>query len=504
MSRTRKFLYNSITTAIQQIAIMIAGFIVPYAMLVSYGSEINGLTSSITQFISYFLIVEAGLANAAVYVLYKPLAENDHKQINSIVSAAKRYYLISGYIFSLLTFGLAILYPMFIKTPELKSFEVSILVLAIGGIGALDFFTMAKYRVLLTADQRTYVISITTIIFIIINTAIIFVLAHYKINIVLLRVISLSSIFLRSFILYYYVKKRYEYIDYNELPNNTALNKRWDALYLQVLGSIQIGTPVVLATIFTSLKMVSVYTIFNMVIGGVNGVLSIFITGLPASFGDIITRKEQITLQRAYKEFEFLYYSLICIVYSVTMVTIMPFIRIFTKGITDINYNLPFIGFLFVLNGLLYNIKTPQGMLVLSAGLFKETRVQTTIQGVIAILVAIILAPSLGLSGILIGSILSNLYRDIDFLFFVPRNITKLEVRDSIYRMFRVFVTACIIYIPTIYINLHIDSYMKWFVYALTVCMISSLLVFIVGIIFDRKEIIHIYNRVLTVRRKTI
>ena len=66
---------------------MIAGFIVPKIMLLNYGSEINGLVSSITQFINYFVIVEAGLTAAAVF-LYKPLAENQHK-INEVVSTTK-------------------------------------------------------------------------------------------------------------------------------------------------------------------------------------------------------------------------------------------------------------------------------------------------------------------------------------------------------------------------------------------------------------------------------
>jgi len=151
-----------------------------------------------------------------------------------------------------------------------------------------------------------------------------------------------------------------------------------------ILGAVHIGAPAVILTLITkNLKLVSVYTIFNMVIAGINGILSIFISGLSASFGDVIAKGETTVLQKAYREVvEFAYYGLITLVYSIAFVTIMPFIKIYTKGVTDINYDVPLIGFLFVLNGLLYNIKTPQGMLVISAGLFKETKVQTTIQGV--------------------------------------------------------------------------------------------------------------------------
>ena len=163
-----------------------------------------------------------------------------------------------------------------------------------------------------------------------------------------------------------------------------------------------------------------------MVIASLNGILSIFKSGLSASFGDVIARGETKTLQIAYSEFEFSYYVLITIVYSIAFVTIMPFIRIYTNGITDFIYDVPIVGFLFVLNGLLYNVKTPQGMLVISAGMFKETRIQTTIQGAIAVIVGAILVPYYGVVGVLMGSILSNIYRDIDLLYFIPRNLTKL------------------------------------------------------------------------------
>ena len=91
MSRTKHFFYNTLSTALLQLLTLLAGFIVPKTMLVYYGSEINGLISSILQFIAYFNLVEAGLSGAAIYALYNPLAQNDQGSINGIVSAAKRF-----------------------------------------------------------------------------------------------------------------------------------------------------------------------------------------------------------------------------------------------------------------------------------------------------------------------------------------------------------------------------------------------------------------------------
>ena len=201
MTRTKKFFYNSISTAFYQIVLMITGFITPRIMLKYYGSEINGLVSSINQFIVYFNLVEAGLSGAAIYALYKPLAENNHKAINSIVSAARKFYTQSGYIFVSLTIGLSIFYPYFVKSQILTPLNVGLLVLILGTNGALEFFTLSKYRVLLTADQKTYVISLASIVYLVIKYCYCSYFRNNASKYHLLRLVVLLSIFLRSFIL---------------------------------------------------------------------------------------------------------------------------------------------------------------------------------------------------------------------------------------------------------------------------------------------------------------
>lgn len=496
MSRTKTFMYNTISTGILQIITMIAGFIVPRIMLIYYGSEVNGLVSSITQFISYFNLVEAGLASAAIYALYKPISEKNYKGINEIISAAKNFYFKSGYIFIGLVIGLSIIYPFFVESELVSNIEIAFLVLVLGINGVLEFFTLAKYRVLLSADQKVYIISIATTIHIVINTIIVIILSMLNINIVLLRALATISIFIRTIILTIYCRKKYKFLNYSEKPNEAALNKRWDALFLQILGVVHTGTPIILITIIIrDLKIVSIYTIFNMVIAGINGVLSIFINGLYASFGEIIAKNEIKTLQKAYSEFEFIYYILLSIVYSITFLMFMPFIKVYTFGISDINYNLPILGFLFVLNGLLYNIKTPQGMLVISAGLYKETKKQTIIQGILAIVLGAILAKYIGIYGVIIGSIISNLYRDVDLVMFIPKNVTKLDYRITIKRIFRIFLSVFISTFLLKYIEFKSENLIEWMLLAFIVSVLVTMLSLILNFIFDKKEFLNVINR---------
>lgn len=99
MSRTEKFIKNTIGAAVLQSVTLAVGFIIPHVLLVHYGSEVNGLISSLTQFISYFSLLEAGLSGAVVFSLYKPLAQGQTDEISGIVAGAKRFYIQTGYFF---------------------------------------------------------------------------------------------------------------------------------------------------------------------------------------------------------------------------------------------------------------------------------------------------------------------------------------------------------------------------------------------------------------------
>jgi len=496
MSRSKFFFYNSLSSAAMQVIIMISGFIVPRIMLEYYGSEINGLVSSIMQFIGYFRLVEAGLSGAAIYALYTPLANKDYALVNSIIVAAKEFYHKSGYIFIGLVLILALIFPFIVDTEILSSTSISILVIVLGFSGIFEFLTLAKYRVFLTADQKTYIVSISTIAHIVVSTVIIVALAKLHTNIVLLKAVALLSIVFRILILYTYTKMRYKYLDFKAKPDYSSLSKRWYALYLQILGTVQLGAPVIILTIFLKdLKIVSVYVIFNMVMSGINNLLGVFISGLAASFGNVIAKGQIDILKKSFREFEYFYYFLLSLFYAVTFVTIMPFIRIYTHGITDISYDLPLLGFLFVLNGLFYNLKTPEGMLVISAGLFKETSIQTTIQGLIIVIFGVILVNIYGIYGVLIASILSNVYRVIDLLIFIPRKLTKTSIKKSVYRILNTFLIIFIVYSLFSYLAISTESIIDWIRLVIIVSLVCLSLLFLHGYLFEKVEIINLINR---------
>ena len=62
---------------LKQAVVMICGFILPRYFLLYYGSEVNGLISSMTHFLGFISLLELGIGPVIQANLYKPLAEKD-------------------------------------------------------------------------------------------------------------------------------------------------------------------------------------------------------------------------------------------------------------------------------------------------------------------------------------------------------------------------------------------------------------------------------------------
>ena len=498
----KMFIKNIIFTAISQVILMISGFVIPKIMVTIYGSEVNGLVTSINQVMTYLTLIEGGLSSASIYALYKPLSKCDNDEINGIVTATKKSYYKAGTLLTIALVFIAFIYPLLIKTNKLTYFEVVFLFIIIGLSTVIDFFVLAKYRALLSADQRTYVISISTIFQTLISTAIIWILSILNVNIVLVRLIALSSLIVRTLILLVYCKHKYPFLNSSSKPLPERLDKKWDALFLQILGAIHRGSPIIIATLLLSLNDVSIYSIYNMVLVGVSSILSIFMNGLQSSFGDVLARGEVDVFKKAYKEFETVFIVVATILYSVTLITILPFIKIYTANM-DINYVFVNLAILFTINEYLYCLKNPQGMIVMSAGLYKETKWQTFMQGLICVVCSFIFCYFWGLKGILVGRILSNIYRDIDLLFFIPSRFNSLKVKDTFFKWMLSVLCFALCGIFGLAINVDfVNSYIKWIIFAFIVFIVCGFAIGLCFFVFYKREIKSVFKRFIGILKK--
>ena len=92
----KKGVYNIIFGIIGQVLTVLFAIIVPKVIIIGYGSAVNGLLSTINQLFVYLALFEAGVGTATLQALYKPLTENDKNEVNSVLAATHKYYILTS------------------------------------------------------------------------------------------------------------------------------------------------------------------------------------------------------------------------------------------------------------------------------------------------------------------------------------------------------------------------------------------------------------------------
>lgn len=436
---------NMVWSFVLQGSNILLTLVLPRIMIETYGSEQNGLVTSLTQIVMMFLVVEAGLSNAAMVSLYKPLAEKANAVVRGLMDAIDRLFKPVALLFASLVLILAVLYPVFINVSDLEFYEVSFLVLVLGVNGIADFLFFAKYRVLLNASQRSYIVSQASVAFVLLNGILIALCAFGGLSLLEGRVVGAVAIVFKLLLLRHSGKKIIDFDAPVDRQEKLSIPNRGDVLFQQILGSVQVGAPAILATMFTSLNDVSVLSIYWIVALGLINIMSIACSAATAGFGHLYASKSLPALRKAFSDLEFVFSYGVGVVFGVSLFLIAPFVNLYVNGLDEVNYNDPLLGFLVCVNAWLYVIKAPGGTLIMSAGHFRQTRYRVLTQGILIVGLGFFLAPFLGLYGIMLATIISNLYRVIDMVFYVPRKILEVSAARTVKRTLASLVLAGVI-----------------------------------------------------------
>ena len=109
-SRSGKAMRNTAFQLLLEVVTAVCGFILPRLILSNFGSTYNGITQSITHFLSCIAILKSGIGSVTRVALYKPLAQNDSVGISKVVNATEGFMRRIALIFSVFVFGNLLLY----------------------------------------------------------------------------------------------------------------------------------------------------------------------------------------------------------------------------------------------------------------------------------------------------------------------------------------------------------------------------------------------------------
>ena len=493
--RSKKAIINTFFSLLSEFVIIISSLIIPRLILSKFGSRYNGITTSITQFLACAVLLRAGIGGATRAALYKPIANENHDEFDSIVKATDNYMKKIGFILAIVILLFALVYPLLVKNEFSYIFSFSLFII-IGIATFAESFFGITYLIVLQADQKLYISSIFTIIANIINIIVVCILITKVNSIHIIKLGTALSMCFYPIALNIYVKRKYK-INKNAKPNYKAISQRWAAFWHQIATFVNSNTDVIVLTLFTNMLVVSVYSVYNLVVAGLKKFIMSVTNSIESAFGNMIAKNENEIMKENFSIIEFIIFNIATLVYTCSIILVLQFVAIYTKGITDANYLKPVFAYLLLIGQFFYTISLPYQYIIQAAGHFEQTKKYAIIEAIINIVISICLVIKFGLIGVAIGTLIAMLYKTIMFSNYMSENIIE---RSKIITIKKCFISICeflIIYFIYKFINPRVElNYFSWIKNGIIVFTISIPILVIGSILFYRKEIKNLFKKI--------
>ncbi|MDL0437673.1 sugar isomerase [Niallia sp. SS-2023] len=483
--KAKRSLINLALGLISQLLIIALGILIPRLLLVNFGSEVNGLLSSVGQIIIYMSLLEAGVGAASLQALYKQVAGANRENINSILSATSSYYKKTGIYYFICIILLSVFYPLFIDS-SIDKMTIMFVILVTGMGGAINFYFQGTFKVFLIAEGKSYVdTSITTLINIVISgLKILFILKGY--NLIAIQSTHFVLMIVQIIIYQIYINRNYQWLDLKVKPDFDAISQKKSVMVHQISSLIFNNTDVLILTIFTNLKVVSVYVLYNMLFSVLDKVISTVNSSVTFALGQTFHEGKDKFL-KLFNAYEVCFMSFVFSLFTVAYIFILPFMELYTSGIKDINYIDFWIPTLFVIIKLLVNARATSNNVINIAGHFKKTQSRAILECTINLVCSITLVQFLGIYGVLLGTISALLYRSIDIVLYANKKILERNAWMTIRRWLTNIVIFSIIVTAAKAMSIHPTSYITTILSAVILLGLTIVIFASVNAVIDRE-----------------
>lgn len=405
--RTKRTLLNMVFSVISLVVSSVLSMLLTRTVLLHLGSDYNGLNGTITQFLTVLMLFESGFTVAALVKLYKPFGDDNYDEINKIISKTGQKFRQIGLLMLVVGTVAAAIYVLFIKTDVEYAVVLAMFFFSIAST-AFNFAYTYKFRLMFQVSQREYIIYLINIIqYLIMYIGMILIVSFTK-NIVLARAFFLVMNVFSGLAIGFCAKKSFPKTNYKAECRDVKIEGTKDLLVSKIVGILYNSLTFFYMSIFVGTVQTSIYAVYNSIISIIHNFTNVALNAPQNALGQIInTEKEK--LKKTLIEYEYTSVLLACILLSTTMALYIPFIRIYTDGVTDVNYIQPEIALLLVLITISQMIHIPSGKCIELSGKFKVAK---RIQLITLVMLAVFstIGATVGqLTGLLAAKLATNL-----------------------------------------------------------------------------------------------
>lgn len=465
-------LKNIAAAFLLQMAAIFSGFIIPRLILGQFGSEVNGLVSSLNQFLNYVSLLEGGVSGVIMAGLYAPLAEHDLKKVSAVCRAADQFFRKLALIFVVYLIGVACLYPLFVQSRFSWGYIASLAVI-LGANLFVQYFFSLTWRLLLNADRRGYVVSLSQLLFVFLNLILTVVLIRVFPDIHVIKLASGLAYAVQPLLYFLYIRKHYP-LEKKVEPDHQALSQRWNGFGQNLAYFVHANTDIVVLTIFAGLTEVSVYSVYFMIANALGNLVISVSAAVEPSMGNALSLGDEKQIQQAFDRYELGIFGVTFFLFATGIQLLFPFVQIYTREIIDANYYRPLFGVLLMLAQMIYCLRSPYVNVTHAKGHFRETARYAYTEAVLNILLSVALVSRLGLVGVAIGTCAAMAYRMIAHILYLQKRILKRSPWKAVRRLILFTLGAAAgILLSRLLLPGSAESYVSWFGLAVATAVVT-------------------------------
>ena len=479
---------NLFSALVLQILTMISGLILPRIIIGTFGSEINGMVSSITQFLSFISLLEGGLGAVILAELYKPIEVNDHETINSILNSCQEFFKKLSFVFIIYTIIVGVVYSIAEKGKYSFAYVCSLVFI-------LSFTTLAQYlfsitnKLLLQAQQKIYIVNIVMSITVVAYLLISVVLIYTYPEIHLIKLGSAIAYLLQPIAFNYYIDNRYKGKRRRVCHTRYDLKSRWDGFAQNLAHFINLNTDVALITIFSSLVDVSIYSVYMLSITALRSIIASLTNSYQSTLGKYFAQEDFAQLKRKFEKFDNMNTVVSMSLFCTCVLLINPFVSIYTSGIKDANYYQPLFALIITLANLVYCIREPYRFIILAAGRFKETNFGAMMEAILNLTISISLLRWFGLVGIAVGTLIAVTYRYLYFVYYLKKDILHKDYTEYIFRWGKILILIVLNVIVYYSVSFGIEGFIDFIIYGMIIFIFEAIISYLLFIKLNKKAL---------------
>ena len=488
MNRSKKAALNLLSQLVLQLVTAVCGFIVPRLILESFGSEVNGLTTSIAQFLGIIALMESGFGAVAKSAFYKSLAKGDTVGMSGVYNVTESFFRKLALVFLGYCVVLSLIFPLF-QNSEFGYFFVLSLVIIIGLSSFVQYYFGMSYTVLLNADQNGYISAFLQIISIVLNAILALILLKLGASIHIVKLVSAVVFFIRPIAINLYCRRKYS-IDRSVPQDYDSVSQKWSNFGQSIALYVHTKTSYVFITFFLGFVEVSIYAVYSLITTSLSSLITSISTGFVSGLGNIYTKREEENFRRVFSLYEFVNHFASFVCYTIAIITMIPFVKIYTSGVADsAAYILPVFGIILIVGELMYCVRLPYYYMITNAGHFKQITKSAYIEAGLNIAISLILIFPLGLTGLAIGAGIAMTYRTLFLIGYSSKHITKVPLRIHAKRLLLFASLAVVSVLGGKLITYSPSNFAQWFLYAAVVGVAVIALFGLASIVFYRDDI---------------